>query len=131
MPGSSTTHLPLPARPGTDPRDRDSPEEGGQPRGRGTDPRDRDSPKEGGQPGGTGAAPELGLHRDSEPREGLCGAAELWEAKQSLGKASEGAAGKKHQPKIGSVRNRAESEENGEDDQYLKTSKRTANSFHS
>lgn len=52
---------------------------------------------------------------------------------RSLRKASEGAAGKKHKPKIRSGRDKGESGENGGDDQYLKTrnKKRTVNSFYS
>lgn len=55
---------------------------------------------------------------------------------RSLRKASEGAAGKKHKPKMRSGRNTAESGENGEDDQYLKTrkkkkKKRTVSNFYS
>lgn len=52
---------------------------------------------------------------------------------RSLRAASEGAAGEKHKPKIRSGRNKAESGENGEDDQYLETrnKKRTVNNFYS
>jgi len=79
-----------------------------------------------------GARPAQGAGKEDRERAIRCcsdGGRQI----RSLRKASEGAAGKKHKPKIRSGRNKAESGENGEDDQYLRTrnKKRTLNNFYS